>query len=186
MNVCIHHILSRRTIRKFTNQKLNREDLKLIVKCGQYAPTARGKQPWHFSIITQEGILNAIEEACAEAMLADPNCPAAVREQIENGMFNTFRGAPYAVIVSGEEENPYAEADCANAVTNMANAAQSMEIGSCYIASFRAAFTTEHNQELREMCQIPEGYVPYFALALGRPAEAPQAAERREDTISYL
>lgn len=185
MNVCIHHILSRRTIRKFTDQKLNREDLKLIVKCGQYAPTAMGKQPWHFSIITQESILDAIEEACAESWLKG-ECPPAIKEQIEDGSFNTFRGAPYAVIVSGDGANPYAEADCANAVTNMANAAQSMEIGSCYIASFRKAFEGERNQELREMCEIPEGYVPYFALALGRPAEAPQAAERREGTISYL
>lgn len=186
MNVCIHHILSRRTIRKFTDQKLNREDLKLIVKCGQYAPTAMGKQPWHFSIITQEGILKAIEEACKESWLKEESCPPAIQEQIENGTFNTFRGAPYVVVVSGEESNPFAEADCANAMTNMANAAESMEIGSCYIASFRKAFAGEHNEELRAMCEIPEGYVPYFALALGRPAEAPQAAERREGTISYL
>lgn len=186
MNVCIHHILSRRTIRKFTDQKLNREDLKLIVKCGQYAPTARGCQPWHFSIITQQNILSAMEEACAEAWLADESCPPAIKEQIESGSFNTFRGAPYVVVVSGDASNAFAEADCANAVTNMANAAQSMEIGSCYIASFRKAFSGAHNEELRAMCEIPEGYAPYFALALGRPAEAPQAAERKEGTISYL
>lgn len=185
MNVCIHHILSRRTVRKFTEQKLNREDLKLIVKCGQYAPTARGIQPWHFSIITKRETLDTIRDAVAEKLLAD-GCPEEVKAQIESGEFDTFRTAPYAVIVSGDKQYPYAEVDCANAVTNMANAAQSMEIGSCYIASFRMAFQGGHNEELRQLCDIPEGYEPYFALALGRPAEAPQAAERREGTISYL
>lgn len=186
MNIAIHHILSRRSIRKFTDQPILKEDLRLILRCGQYAPTAMGVQPWHFSIITQREILDAISERCAQLAKADPNCAEWLKEEIASGSFDTFRGAPCAVIISGEKGQPFAEVDCANAATCMAIAAQSMELGSCYIASFRPAMQGEEGRELRELCRVPENYEPYFALAIGRPAEAPTAAQRREGTISYL
>ncbi len=186
MNVAIHHLLSRRSIRKYTTQPVLREDLRLILRCGEYAPTALGRQPWHFSIITQREILDAIAEECKRLALEDPNCADWLREEIESGRFDTFRGAPCAVIVAGENEDWLTVADCANATTNMANAAQAMELGSCYIASFRSAFQGPKAGELMELCKVPEGYVPLFALAIGHPAEAPEPAPRREGTISYL
>lgn len=44
MNDVIKCILTRRSIRKFSSEMVNDEDIRDIVKAGEFAPSAMGKQ----------------------------------------------------------------------------------------------------------------------------------------------
>jgi len=160
MNETIKTILERRSVRRYMTIVPPEDDIMQIVECGMYAATANGLQPWFFSVVKDRALLDSISED-SEVYLA------------EKGMdipedYDCFRGAPMAVIVSRDETAPFGEADCANATMNMAVAAASLGIGSCYIASFRPAVTIgERAAELCEKLNIPQGFVPCFALALG-------------------
>ena len=186
MNEVIKTILERRAVRKYEDRPVSREDLELIVKCGQYAATGMGVQPWHFTVVTDKNVLNQLNEANKAIMLADPNTPAPVLDMIHSGQFDTYRGAPCAVLVSGQDTQQNTIADCANAVENMAIAAKALGLDSCYLASYQVCLNAPGGEKLKEMLGIPEGYVPNFALAVGYGAEKPEAAPRREGTVNWI
>ena len=170
MNETIRTLLTRRSVRSYRKDAVSREALEQIVECGQFAATAMGCQPWHFTVVTDRALLDRISKACG-----DP----------EN---DTFRGAPCAIIVSAEESNEkFGDIDCANATENMAVAAKALGLGSCYIASFRRAFESPEKESLFQALKIPAGYRPTLALAIGHTLEEPkERAPRRENTVNWI
>jgi nitroreductase len=185
MNETIRNILSRRSVRAYATTPVEKEKISLILQCGQFAPSGMNRQPWHFTVVANRKLMDKITAENKKILLASPL--EAMRARAQDPQFDSFRGAPMAIIVSGEKEGGYVEADCANAVENMAIAAQSLGLGSCYLASFKIAMETPEGVYLFEELQIPEGYQPYFALALGYGSEIlGERAPRKEHTITYI
>ena len=50
-------IFSRRSIRKFTEEKVSEAQIKLLLEAAMAAPTAMNMQPWHFVVIDDPEIL---------------------------------------------------------------------------------------------------------------------------------
>lgn len=186
MNPVIETILKRRSVRKYEDKPVPRELLEQIVECGTYAATGMGMQPWHFTVVTDRAVLDRIADANVEVMLKDPSLPPMVRAQVEAGNFDCFRGAPCAVIMSGEDGKEFANVDCANAVENMALAAESLGLNSCYLASFKPCLLGEAGAAMRAGLGIPEGFTPNLALAIGYGAESPVAKPRREGCVNWI
>lgn len=185
MNETIHSLLNRRSVRSYIDQPVEQDKINLILACGQFAPSANNRQPWHFSVITQRSLLDKITEA-NRAFMLNSGVERMV-ERAKDPAYDSFVGAPMAVIVSGEVNAKYAMADCANAIENMAVAAFSLGLGSCYLASFKMVLETEEGAALRQACGIPEGFMPQFALSIGY-ANQPlgERAPRRENTVSVV
>lgn len=184
-NETIRTILARRSIRQYTAAPVEPEKLELTLQCGQYAPSGVNRQPWHFTLVTNRSLLDQISAENRKIMLQSED--ETVRQRAADPGFDSFRGAPVAIIVSGEDEARWAAADCANAMQNMALAAQSLGLGSCYIGSFRLALETPAGAYLLEELKIPPGYTPLYALALGYSAETlGERAPRRPGTITRL
>jgi len=186
LNQVIEVILKRRSVRKYEDRPVPRELLEQIVECGRYAATGIGLQPWHFTVVTDRKVLDRISAANAAIMLADPNTPPMLLHDINAGGYDSFRGAPCAVLMAGESGSPFADVDCANAVENMALAAESLGLNSCYLASFKPSLLGEEGAALRAELGIPEGYVPNLALAIGYGAESPEAKPRREGCVNWV
>jgi nitroreductase len=186
MNEVIQTILARRAVRKYEDKPVSREDLELIVKCGQYAATGMGFQPWHFTVVTDRAVLDKLAKANGEIMQSDPNTPPFLLDEIKNGTFDPYRGAPCAILVSGENDKQNTVADCANAVENMAIAAKSLGLDTCYLASYQLCLNAPNGGALKAELGIPEGYIPNFALSIGYGAEKPEPAPRREGTVNWL
>lgn len=185
MNETIKNILTRRSIRSYESRPVEREKIQLILKCGLFAPSAVNRQPWHFTVITNRQVLDRISAANRQVLLQSPD--PAVRERAKAQGFDSFRGAPMAIILSGQEEAKYAAADCANAIENMALAAHSLGLGSCYLGSFKLAMESPEGVYLLKDLGIPEGYKPYYALSLGYGNEVlGERAPRRENTVTYI
>ena len=68
----IEAILHRRSIRKYTGEKISDEQIELLLKAAMYAPSAVNKQPWHFIVFkdakTKKQIMEFHKSA---AMLAE-------------------------------------------------------------------------------------------------------------------
>ncbi len=58
-------ISNRRSVRKFTDQKIPKEDLVDIVQAAHEAPSAHNKQMWKFTAVTN----TELNEKCADAVL---------------------------------------------------------------------------------------------------------------------
>ena len=184
MNETIKSILSRRSVRSYENKPVEGELIDILLECGKYAPSAVNMQPWHFTVVESRKVLDEITAAAKARMLMLDD--EYSKRNGPDPLYDTFRTAPMAIFVSGMKKAKYGEPDCANAVENMALAAHSLGLGSCIIASFRTAFTTEERDRFLKMLEIPDGYEPYFALALGYPKTLPSTrAPRRVDTVNY-
>ncbi len=184
MNETIASLLHRRSIRKYTAEPVKLEDLELIANCGQYAATGMGRQAWHITIVTDREYLDAVTEGNRAAMLSSPD--EMPRKLASAPDFDAWRGAPVAIVVSGDKNDLGSYGDCAAVAQNMAVAAYSLGLGSCILGSFKICMETGGRPDLVEKLGAPEGYVPLFALAVGHADESPVAAPRKEGAISHL
>lgn len=183
MNAVIDAILSRRSIRSFTPAVPTQQEIEQLLTCAQFAPSAMGRQPWHFTVVRGRRLLDAICEGNRNIMRQSPD--PQVRAMAEDPSFDNFRTAPCAIIVSGTEGR-FVDMDCANAMENMALAAHAIGLGSCYIGSLLPALEGPEAPALYKALGIPEGYTVRAALAVGYPAAAPaERVPRREGTVNY-
>lgn len=150
----------RRSIRNYTNDVVTEENMAKILKAGEAAPIARGLyERMHLTVITNPQLLEKIDRTCAE-MLGEPDK-------------RPLYGAPVLVVVSelkpdaGMENPLWSSGACV--VENMALAAVSLGVGSVHIwGAIRAVNASE--EILREL-QLPDGFVPSCAIALGQTEE---------------
>ncbi|MBN2147377.1 MAG: nitroreductase family protein [Anaerolineales bacterium] len=185
MNETIKNILARRSVRSYESTPVEKEKISILLECGRYAPSGMNCQPWHFTVVTNRGILDRISGENKKVMLLSPDEERRLRAQ--DPKYDSFRGAPMAIIVSGDNAAVYAAADCANAVENMAIAAQSLGISSCYLGSFKVAMLTPEGAFLLDELKIPKGYTPFYALALGYGNEVlGERQPRRENTVTFI
>ncbi len=184
MNETIQSLLGRRSIRKYKDTPVKTEDLELIAKCGQYAATGMGRQAWHITIVTDREYMDTVTEANRAVMMASPD--ERPRQMASAPDFDGWRGAPVAIVVSGEDGDSASLGDCANASQNMAVAAYALGLGSCILGSFKICMENGGRPDLVAKLGAPEGYVPLFAVAIGYADEAPEAAPRKEGSVSYL
>ena len=183
MNEVLKAIKSRRSVRNYKHEQISQESLDLIIEAGVYAPTAHNEQPWHFIIIQNQAILNHINEKAKELMAKSD--VEWIQKMGSNSDFQLTYNAPTLIIVSGREDAMAWSADCAAAIQNMLIAAESLNIGSVWLGLLRFFFQQEG--EVSKL-GIPEGYQPYYGVALGFKAkEKEQVAPKRNlDVVKYI
>jgi nitroreductase len=55
-------ILDRRSIRRYTDQKIDSEQIRSLLTAAMYAPSAVNMQPWHFVVIDESSMMEKIME----------------------------------------------------------------------------------------------------------------------------
>jgi nitroreductase len=53
-NPVLQAMRDRRSIRKFTDEPVSREDLTAILEAGRWAPSGMNNQPWRFMVVTRD------------------------------------------------------------------------------------------------------------------------------------
>jgi len=185
MNEVIQNILNRRSVRVYSEDQIKQEDLDLILQSGLYSPSACNNQPWHFSVIQNKEILETLNTETKKELL---HCGEEYFEKFaQNDIFNIFYNAPTVIVVSGEKASLVPQTDCAAASENMILAAESLNIGTCWVGLITYLFRSKECQKYMEMLNIPEGYEPYYAINLGYKKIAnPKPQPRRENTVNYI
>ncbi len=159
----IETIAARRSIRKFTDKPVTEEQLKILIKAGMNAPSARNTQPWHFMIIRDESTIEKITEICPNGSM--------------------LKGADSAILVLGDLEitDDYFVIDCAASVQNMLLAAHDEGLGACWIGVYPRQPRVDG---LKELFDLPEHIIPHSLIAVGFPDEAKAPNDRYlEDRI---
>jgi len=175
MNETLNTIFKRRSIRAFQDAAVPRPYIEQIVSAGHYAASGLNRQPWHFTVCEKQTLLDMI---AGEARLEMERAGKTAGTKYEDPDYQNFYHAPTVIFISGKG-GQLAKADCANAAQNMCLAATSLGLGSCYIASFMSAMLGPYGETFKKLLEIPEGYDPVFAVAIGYAAgEWPEAPAR--------
>lgn len=155
-------ILTRRSIRKYTSQRVSDEMVTELLKAAMSAPTA-GNQPWHFVVIRDRGTLDAITNFHPHAEM--------------------LKQASVAISISGDPTVEILKGrwllDCAAATENILIAANALGLGACWVGIYPVE---ERIKGLRELLGMPDHVVPLSMVSLGHPAEkkAPPARFKTE------
>ncbi|WP_422481773.1 nitroreductase family protein [Pleomorphochaeta sp. DL1XJH-081] len=178
-------LLKRRSVRSFSQDQVDTELIERIINAGLHAATAMNRQSWHFTVVQDRSFLTAISKAVG-AVLIDSGVPSLI-ERAKSEDFSTFHHAPTVIFVSSDGSH-YSLADCANASQNMCLAAASLGLGSCYIGSFVQAFDHPSGKQLLERFDVPQGYRPVFAIAIGKPTDESLILGEKEieRKVSYI
>jgi nitroreductase len=182
MNTVLKTIKNRRSVRKYRKEQLKDEELDKILESAIYAPTGHNDQPWHFTIIQNQDLINEISDgakAIMREMDVDWIAQMGAMEQL-----NIFHRAPTAIIVSGKKDAVTPMVDCAASVQNMLLAAESMDIGSCWIGFAKFYFLNPKNMK---KFNIPEDHEVHFGVSLGyKVKKNPEALKRNTDVFNYF
>lgn len=173
-------IASRRSHRAYKKDQLPEDVLGAILKAGLEAPSARNRQPWHYSVVQNAELIQEIHDE-AEKVLASEG-----GKRFTDPEFQIFYHAPTVIFIFGDKDFYWSHVDCGIAVENMALAAEGLGVGSVILGYPRAAFVGDKADALRKRLECPEGHDFVIALALGYATDSKAAHDLREENISRI
>lgn len=177
-SVVIDNILTRRSVRDYKAEPVDREQMAKVLECGIYAPSAMNQQPWAVRVVDAPDFIEGVTAIAVEQM-------PQLKEQ--PNFRNFFRNAPTVAFIACPNESYSGEYDCGLLSQNMMLSAWSMGIGSCCLGSVVPVMNSEAAKPYYERLQLPEDYKLMLAIAFGYPAgDAPQAPERDASKAFYV
>ena len=161
-------LLTRRSVRKYTDRQVEDEKLDKVLTAGLYAPTGMNNQA---------PVLVAVREKETRDRLSRMN--AAVM----GASGDPFYGAPCVIVVLSDPERMTWVEDGSLVLGNLMNAAHSLGLGSCWIHRAKECFDTPEGKALLRAWGVPENYRGVGNCILGYAAEEPEAKPRKSGRI---
>jgi nitroreductase len=163
----LDYILDRRSIRRFTDQKIDSKQIKAILTAAMYAPSAVNMQPWHFVVIDESSMMEKIMEIHPYARM--------------------LQTASHAVVVCGDEQaqhdDGYWVVDCGAATQNLLLAAHTMGLGACWVGLHPRE---ERKSAFSRLLKLPSHVKPFALVALGYPEEQKARPDRfHSEKVKY-
>ena len=179
-------IFGRRSVRDYSNQPLDASLISELLLAAVQAPSAVNVQPWTFTVVRDQNLLDRISRGAKAHMLATlPGNPNAERFQAHLGHpdFQIFYHAPALVLISADAAGPWIMEDCAMAAENLMLAAYSAGLGSCWIGFSQSFLNTP---EGKEMLGLPAECIPVAPIILGHPKTAAAPVPRKPPEIRWV
>ncbi|MGL4450298.1 MAG: nitroreductase family protein [Sarcina sp.] len=183
-NKVIETIKNRRSVRKFNDKNISEEVLIQMIEAASYAPNGHNMQPWHFSVIQNQELLDNLNVDAKESFKISDN--EFIRKLGNNEKFNCFYGANTVITISRDPKAVTGEADCILAAQNLMLAAESLGVSTCWIETGAMAFKGEKGDANRELAKIPAGFEIVSMIVLGYTDLEPKAPERRKDIYTIV
>jgi nitroreductase len=152
-------ILTRRSVRSYTSAPIPEILITQLLKAAMNAPSAGNEQPWHFVVIRDRAILEAIPEFHPHAKM--------------------LREAAAAILVCGdlqlEKFKGFWVQDCAAATENILIAARALGLGAVWLGLHPLE---ERVTRMQKLLGIPDHVVPLSLVSLGYPKDEPRPVDR--------
>ncbi len=165
-------IKGRRSVRKFTEEKVSEEQLRALVDAARFAPTWKNSQTARYIAVTDEALKAKIADECTSY----------------DGNKAIIKGAPVLIVQTTVDKRSGYERD-GSFSTSKETHWQSYDAGLCgavfCLAAHEAGLGTVimgiyDEKKVIEALGVPEGQSVSALIALGHPAEEPQAPKRKE------
>ena len=171
MNEVMQNIVTRRSVRKFTDQHISAKELEQIVEAAVYAPSAMNRQSWHFTVIRSREKIQKLA--------------AAIGGVLGNAAYNCYE-PDTMILVAADRDNANGQLDTGCAMENIFLAAHSLGIGSVWINQARGICDEPAVRGVPEEYGVPDTHVVWGMAALGYAAETPADKPRSAGTVNYV
>ena len=152
---------NRRSIRKYTAEKIPTETIMEIMHDAMSGPSAMRLDPWEFIIVNDASIL------------------ADIAQFLPNGAF--LKDAPCGIIVCGDISRAHINSisyllqDVSSAIENLLLSAEAHNIGSCWLGIHPRE---ERIEAVSKYFNLPENIIPVAAVSMGFKAETKEPQSR--------
>lgn len=147
----------RKSVRSYTGAQISEKQLNAVLTAAHEAPVGMGKyDSIHLTVITKAALLNELD-ANAAKFFGNPS-------------MHPLYGAPMLIVVSSNSEGNVASANVGFVLQNMSLAAVEEGAGQCII--YGAVAALQQNKELLSKLDLPDGFTPLGALAVGKTNES--------------
>jgi len=174
-NEVLRQLYERKSVRVFTDQPIDEEDIQAILRAAAMAPTAGNQQFYTILRVTDSALLSRLAESCdhqpfiAKGKLVLVFCADCLK------WYDAFRDAGCNPRKPGPGDLLLAVDDALIAAQNAVVAAESLGIGSCYIGDIMENMKTQ-----RDILNLPEYVFPAALLVFGHPTEQQKARKKPE------
>jgi nitroreductase len=155
----IEALLTRRSVRSYRDRPVSEDLIETLLRAAMAAPSAGNERPWHFIVIRDRAVLDAIPSVHPYAQMAAE--------------------APLAIVVCGdaslEKYKGFWVQDCAAATENLLLAAHASGLGAVWCGVHPSE---ERVKGVRELVSTPKGVVPLAIVVIGVPDEGRAPSDR--------
>ncbi len=131
----------RRSVRAYTGEPIDKEDIEKMVEAARIAPSAKNLQPWRLIVVQDPGLLEELVPVC---------------------MGQNFVADAGALIVGLVDNSKWADVDLSIALDHLSLEAVELGYGTCWIGAFKKEGI------LREL-DVPEDHEPLVCMTVGVP-----------------
>jgi F420 biosynthesis protein FbiB-like protein len=174
---------SRRSIRQFTAQPIDRAILETVLTAALWSPSAHNRQPWRFAVVTTKDTQHALASAMGARLRADLRRDGLPDDKIEQDAARSYQRLTtaaalvvvsltmrdmdsYADVTRQQHEHTMAIQSTAMAGQNLLLMAHSLGLAACWMCA--PLFCGEI---VREALVLPDDWQPQGVVALGYPAQ---------------
>ena len=166
----LDNIATRTSIRDYEARPVEKEKIEKMLRAAMAAPTAMNKQPWHFVVVDQRNVLDALAGA--------------------NPYAKMLKKAPLAIVVCGNTDKmiegggrDFWIQDASAATENLLLAAHAIGLGAVWTGAYPSE---ERCISISKVLSLSDNLVPLNMIVVGYPAEQPQPEQKfKEENISY-
>ncbi|MFA7245974.1 MAG: nitroreductase family protein [Dehalococcoidia bacterium] len=160
-------IMTRRSIRKYTDNRVPAEVVEQLLRAGMAAPSAANEQPWHFVVITERKTLVQVPTFHPHAHM--------------------LKEAALAILVCNDSGLELTRGrgvlDCSAATQNILLAAHDLGLGAVWVGVYPVV---ERMNGMRKLLNMPTRIVPIALVSVGYPDERPRMEDRfKPERVHY-
>lgn len=170
--IVINNILSRKSVRNFTNDTISQEMIELLLRAAMSAPTGMNVQPWQFVVLTDKSQYDTIfgdnfnmrmykEAAAVVIFCADTTVTRPPRDNPDAPAVTTA--------------NQIWRDDMGACTENFLLAAEAHGLGACWTACYPFH---DRMDPIRKALELPDNIVPYSVVPVGVPSQDDQPKDK--------
>lgn len=170
INPTLETIFNRTSIRSYSDQKVEKDQIMTLLKAGMSAPSAVNKQPWEFIVIDDKDLMGKIGDEFKNAgMVKKASCAIIVCGDMN--------------LTLGGDVQEFWVQDCSAATENILLAAHSLGLGAVWCGVYP---NPERVEALKNLLSLPDNIVPLNIIPIGvREKEQEPKDKWKEDRIHW-
>ena len=174
MNTTMEDLLTRRSVRSYTDEVPPMEVIEEICKAGTYAPTGMNRQAPIIIAVTNREVRDRLSKLNGAVFGPDNDR-------------DPFYGAPVVLVVLADTTAAFTwKEDGSLVMGNLLNAAHAKGLGSCWIHRAKEVFETPEGKQILADLGIEGNYVGIGNCILGYvDGEYPEAKPRKENWVYW-
>ena len=171
-------IMSRKSVRSYTDQALSDAQIETLLKAAMAAPTGMNAQPWRFVVVRDQAVKNELAGPRG-GMVAEAPCVIVVCGQTTMSRPPFGQQGGEAV----EMENSLWPEDCAAATENLLLAAEALGLGAVWTGCYPLP---DRQPAVKAALGLPANVEPFAVVPVGYPAGDDQPKDKwKPENIHY-